>query len=80
MKIKAREGGSIVDIGDEGGRTLVDAGIYDVVATEKPTPKAPTKTPPAQPAPTPKAPEPSRSPVAPMGTGDMPTTPVKPAK
>ena len=65
MKIKARVSGDVLEIGDEGARTLIDAGIYDAVEPPKKDPPKP-----------PKKPEKSTK-VEPMTTEDMPTPPKK---
>jgi hypothetical protein len=75
MQIRAKANGDVIDVSDDGARTLVDAGIYDAVVEPMKTP--PAKTPPT--APTHPAPEKSTK-VAPMTTEDMPTAPAKKAK
>jgi hypothetical protein len=64
MKIKSRVTGEIRDLSDEGARTLVYAGIYDLVEP----PKEPKKDPPPK-----KADKPEKSTkVEPLTTEDMP--------
>jgi hypothetical protein len=74
MKIRAKANGDVVDIADDAANPLIEAGIYEAVATRRGTPKRPAKTsPPAPKAPAPKAPAPEKSTkVEPLTTEDMP--------
>jgi hypothetical protein len=83
MKIRAKANGDILETDDAAAKELIDAGIYEAVATRGATPKSPAKTPPppAPAAPPPKAPAPGTSTkVAPMTTEDMPSAPAKKVK
>lgn len=67
MKLRSRVNGAVIDINDEGGNTLLAAGIYDAIDEPKPSKEPPKKQP---------APDKSTK-VEPLTTEDMPTPPKK---
>lgn len=68
MKVRSKITGTVIDLSDEGARTLIAAGIYDAVES------------PAKPEPTPKK-EPKKSDkptkIEPLTTEDTPFVPTK---